>query len=190
MIKSTEEKNNIILDNSKHNLIYNNRNNSFKSIPDQNPKKQLTINKVLYKIENTNKIKKVNSIKREKEIDSLNGKNKNNNIRISLFTHKNNDVNKNKLRSKSTFFKKSSENLDEIWKKDVKFNSFYYYCLGAHTKNKEEKQLFNLALSFYKQKMDIIYLFHMILLIEKIWEKMNGIIKNDEEMMFTIENAK
>ena len=57
--------------------------------------------------------------------------------------------------------------------KDIKINMncFFYYCISKCTKNKggNSINLFNLAFSFYKKKMDITHLFYMILLIEKIY---------------------
>ena len=49
-------------------------------------------------------------------------------------------------------------------------NIFYYYCISRCKSkiSKEDIDLFNFAISFYKQKMDIIHLFYIILLIEKM----------------------
>ena len=182
----SNDKNNTILDLSKHNLIiFNNIDNSCKSISYHKSKKKINNNKILNDGEIKNNINTYKKNISKKDKDSFNDTTLNK--RAKLY-HKSNNSNKNKIKRKSTLFEKTSENEDEIWKKNVKFNSFYYYCLGMITRDKEEIQLFDLAISFYKQKMDIIYLFHIILLVEKIWENKNGKIKNDEEIIINLKD--
>ena len=165
---SLNDKNNTILDMSKHNLIiFNNINNSCKSISNNKPKEQIKNNKISYNDEIKNNINISKNKISKKGKDSSNNKSLNKKKKSS---HKPNKLNKIKIKDKFSLFEKTSENPDEIWKKNVKFNSFYYFCLGMFMREKEEILLFDLAISFYKQKMDIIYLFHLILLIEKIWE--------------------
>ena len=165
---SLNDKNNTILDMSKHNLIiFNNINNSCKSISNNKPKEQIKNNRISYNDEIKNNININKNIISKKGKDSSNNKSLNKKKKSS---HKPNKLNKIKIKDKFSLFEKTSENPDEIWKKNVKFNSFYYFCLGMFMREKEEILLFDLAISFYKQKMDIIYLFHLILLIEKIWE--------------------
>ena len=170
-IITSEEKNNTILDMSKNNLIlFNNIDQSFKSINQFNPKNV-----------NNSKLNKNNHkndfIIRDK--DSSNDKN--DSIKISKINNVNN-TNIKKIKSKTTLFEKTGDNKDEIWKKSVNFNSFYYYCVGLFKKDKDDIKLFNFAISFYKQKMDIIYLFHIILLVEKIWGSKNKDFKLDEDI--------
>jgi hypothetical protein len=168
---SLNDKNNTILDMSKHNLIiFNNIDNSCKSISNHKPKEQIKNNKISYNEEIKNDINISKNIISKKGKDSSNNKSLNKKKKSS---HKPNKLNKIKIKDKFSLFEKTSENPDEIWKKNVKFNSFYYFCLGMFMREKEEILLFDLAISFYKQKMDIIYLFHLILLVEKIWEKEN-----------------
>ena len=50
----------------------------------------------------------------------------------------------------------------------IKMNIFYYYCFSKCKNNKDGLNLFNLAISFYKKKMDIAHLFSIILYIEKL----------------------
>ena len=165
---SLNDKNNTILDMSKHNLIiFNNIDNSCKSISNHKPKEQIKNNKISYNEEIKNDINISKNVISKKGKDSSNNKSLNKKKKSS---HKPNKLNKIKIKDKFSLFEKTSENPDEIWKKNVKFNSFYYFCLGMFMREKEEILLFDLAISFYKQKMDIIYLFHLILLVEKIWE--------------------
>lgn len=69
------------------------------------------------------------------------------------------------------------------WKKSLEFTPIDYYCLSKF-KNKEEIKLFNLAIAFYKQKLDVIYLFHIILLFEKVLGSNITNIINDEDLVF------
>ena len=164
-IISSEEKNNTIFDMSKNNLIlFDNINRSFQSINQNEQKSIINI-----------KSNKSNPIYLRMDKDSYN--NKNDKTKICKNNH-----NKKQIKTKSTLFEKTELNEDQIWKKNVEFNSFYYYCIGIFKKDKDDIKLFNLAISFYKQKMDIIYLFHIILLVEKIWGSENGKIRLDEEM--------
>ena len=173
---NVEEKNNSILDMSKYNLIiFNNLDHSCKSFEHHTPKNIIKINGNSNDIEiKKNNIKTFN-IKRNKAFtNDINKRNKKNNI------------NKKELKSKSTLFEKSEEKNDKIWKKNVEFNSFYYYCLGFFNKDNNDIKLFNLAISFYKQKMDVIHLFHIILLVEKIWSSKKGNKRFSEEININI----
>ena len=69
----------------------------------------------------------------------------------------------------------ASERHSSIEYKGIKMNILYYYCFSKCKNNKEDIYLFDLAISFYKKKMDIIHLFYIILLIEKISKKINYI---------------
>ena len=84
------------------------------------------------------------------------------------FINNNNFYNKNNtdLKNKNIFI----ETDEEIHMKSTRFkmNVFYYYLFSRCKNSKEELNLFNLAISFYKKKLDIIHLFCIILLIEKI----------------------
>ena len=75
-----------------------------------------------------------------------------------------NKNNGNNINKSSNIFKEDSN----IKGKIIKMNIFYYYCFSKCKKNKDDTELFNLAISFYKKKMDIIHLFYIILLIEKV----------------------
>ena len=83
-------------------------------------------------------------------------------INISKLIRKKNNANANI--KKGYIFE---ENMD-IKDTNIKMNIFYYYFFSKCKNNKKVINLFNLAISFYKKKMDIIHLFYIILLIEKI----------------------
>ena len=65
---------------------------------------------------------------------------------------------------------------DSYMPKNIKINTFYYYCFSHCRKDKEDIKLFDVCISFYRKKMDIIHLFNIILLIEK-YASMNENIK-------------
>jgi hypothetical protein len=89
------------------------------------------------------------------------------NLGINIFNN-NSFYNKNNIgiKNRSIF----TETVEEINMKstNVKMNVFYYYLFSRCKNSKVELNLFNLAISFYKKKLDIIHLFCIILLIEKI----------------------
>ena len=58
--------------------------------------------------------------------------------------------------------------------KSIEMNIFYYYCFSKCKNNRDDINLFDLAISFYKKKMDIIHLFYIILLIEKMSQNNNS----------------
>ena len=84
------------------------------------------------------------------------------------FINNNNFYNKsiNDIKNKNIFIETSEE--CHINSKRVKMGVLYYYLFSRCKNSKEELNLFNLAISFYKKKLDIIHLFCIILLIEKI----------------------
>ena len=74
--------------------------------------------------------------------------------------------NKSSIKQKDYIF----EEKNDIKGTSINMNVLYYYCISK-CKSKFSKgdiYLFNLAISFYKKKMDIIHLFYIILLIEKM----------------------
>ena len=74
---------------------------------------------------------------------------------------KKNIFNKSLIVKKKESIAENKNRKKKDWKKNLEFNPIDYYCLSKF-KNKEEIKLFNIAIAFYKQKLDIIYLFHII----------------------------
>jgi len=150
------------------------------------------------KLNNTEKIKadKLSDIncnkksKKEKDYSNLENKSK-----VAFLSHginsisqisKNSIFNKNQIiKQKDSFYEKSkyAEN-KEIRK--IKINPFFYKYFPKYKNNNEDINLFNLAISFYKKKMDIVYLFHNILLFEKLlkFEKEN--IMNNKDIVLNL----
>ena len=87
-----------------------------------------------------------------------------NSININNQIKKN--VSKNSIKQKDYIFEEKSD----IKGTNINMNVLYYYCISKCKSefSKGDIYLFNLAISFYKKKMDIIHLFFIILLIEKI----------------------
>ena len=118
-----------------------------------------------------------------KNEDNKNDKN-NNRSKISLlpygidiYSSNNNSklhhLNKNKndeLRHSDYIIEKNNK-INDYDAKNVKISMLYYYCFSNCRKDKEDIKLFNIGISFYRKKMDIIHLFNIILLIEKFATK-------------------
>ena len=183
------EKNNINTDNNKNNIMQiNNNDNSSQSI--DIIKKQNCLNGKLK--ENNININNIKRYKKDKELS--NEDNNNNKSKIAFLTLGNNNNKRKSIFKKSIIIKKKTTIMDDINKKEnikkiIKFNSFYYYCFSKLKNKKKEEvkiKLFNFAISFYKQKLDIIYLFHIILLFEKILERKKDNILNEEETFYQL----
>ena len=113
--------------------------------------------------------------------------NESNKSKIAFLTF---GMNSNSPHKKRNIFNKSliikkKESIDESKnrKKSLEFSPIDYYCFSKF-KNNEEIKLFNLAIAFYKQKLDVIYLFHIILLFEKLLGANKANIINDEDFVF------
>ena len=140
--------------------------------------------------ENNSKEKENFNYVNAKEKSSSN--NESNKSKIAFLTfgmNSNSPQKKRNIFNKSLVIKKKesiAENKNKKmknWKKSLEFTPIDYYCFSKF-KNKEEIQLFNLAIAFYKQKLDVIYLFHIILLFEKFLGANNTNILNDEDLVF------
>jgi hypothetical protein len=140
--------------------------------------------------ENNSKEKENFNYMNAKEKSSSN--NESNKSKIAFLTfgmNSNSPHKKRNIFNKSLVIKKKesiAENKNKKmkdWKKSLKFTPIDYYCFSKF-KNKEEIQLFNLAIAFYKQKLDVIYLFHIILLFEKFLGANKTNIINDEDLVF------
>jgi len=90
------------------------------------------------------------------------------NLGINVINNNNNFYNKSNydIQNKNIFTETCEE--CHIYSTRVKMSVFYYYLFSRCKNSKEDLNLFNLAISFYKKKLDIIHLFCIILLIEKI----------------------
>ena len=131
-----------------------------------------------FKINNTNKNptedNKIKSEDRSKEssiISDNKNKSKINLLNLGINFNSININNNNRYQNRN-----SCQNINKINKifdendnsTNIKMNIFYYYCFSRCNNYKDVIHLLNLAISFYKKKMDIIHLFYIILLIEKM----------------------
>ena len=89
---------------------------------------------------------------------------------ISKLHHLNKNQN-TELKHSDYIIEKNNNNINDYDAKNVKINMLYYYCFSKCRKDKEDIKLFNIGISFYRKKMDIIHLFNIILLIEKFASK-------------------
>ena len=142
-----------------------------------------------------------------KNKDNLNEKNNNNmsinNQKSILFIDKRNtDLDNSKLRINSSnnnpiYFKPlkvpsnsnnniNQDNIKLIKEKNnkIQLNLLNYYCFGKICKKKIHIELFNLGKSLYKKRMDIINVFTILLLSEKIMLKIErqNILNLNEEL--------
>ena len=157
---------NICFNNKDNSFLFGDKNNFNKEKNNDNCNQSINILRMKKSHENNNKdnINKESSfidenINNKSKIDLLNyGINNNNdNIKKIIFTN-------NKKAKNNEILNPESE------KKYIKFNFFYYYCFSKIINTKKTKDLihlFNYAISFYKQKLDVVYIFHIIFLIEK-----------------------
>jgi hypothetical protein len=135
--------------------------------PSPNQDKNLRTNKTVNEENNSPYEDKI----KESSNNFIGNKSKSKVSLLNLQTHFFNNIsfyNKNnaEIKNKNIFIETAEE--IPIKSARVKMNVFYYYLFSRCKNSKEELNLFNLAISFYKKKLDIIHLFCIILLIEKI----------------------
>ena len=91
---------------------------------------------------------------------------------IDLVSSNNNQF--NSIKRKRTNFRNSDylfekkNTINEYESKSMQINLLYYYCFSNCKKDKEDIKLFDIGISFYRKKMDVIHIFNILLLIEKM----------------------
>ena len=184
-----DNKSNSIYDANKNSFIKENNNDNLIqsiSIINNQKKKNGKLNENI-----------INKINNKNDKDSFNDENNNNKSKISFLTFgidnnypkkRKSIFNKNIVIKKINSLNNKFEN-SEGQKIYLKFNSFYYYCFSKfkhEKKTKEIMKLFNFAISFFKKKMDIVYLFHIILLFEKELGRKKGNFIPEDETFFQL----
>ena len=95
-------------------------------------------------------------------------------------------ISKNSIFSKNQIIKQkdsfNEKNVENNENRKIKLNPLYYQFFP----NNKYNNLYNLAISFYKKKMDIIYLFHVILIFEKLVKLEN--IKNNKKTIIYLKD--
>ena len=195
-INIKKNKNNISDENNNNNLkITVNHNNLFKlfSLNNNNdlyPRKSYFMNKFNYNSireenENGNKSEKekeneishreikykAENLNKSEKVSEDNNKSKS---KVCLLTFELENKNNFRLSRKSQIVKnndKSNNNFNGMISKKIKVNIFYYYCFSKFIKDKSYIRQFKFAISFLKNKMDIIYLLNLILSMEKLMIK-------------------
>ena len=179
------------LDIKDNSYLFSHKNNFYKENINDNCSQSINIIKTKSGKTGDNISKNNNNIKKDSSIEeSVNNKSK--------ITFLNNRINNNfdNIR-RNIFINKIKTKNNEIInsereKKYIKFNFFYYYCFSKlinTKKTKDLKKLFNYALSFYKQKLEVVYIFHIILLIEKELGIKRVNINIDQETFYELNNT-
>ena len=190
-INIKKNKNNMSDENNNNNIkITLSHNNLFKlfSLNNNNnlyPRKSYFVNKFNYnsikegnenenksekdnEISHRDKIHKAESLSKSEKVSEDNNKSKS---KVCLLTFELENKNNFRLFNKSQIIKnndKSNKNLKDKISKNIKVNIFYYYCFSKFIKDKSHIKQIKFAISFLKNKMDIIYLLNLILSLEKL----------------------
>jgi hypothetical protein len=182
-----------IFHNFRKSIIENNINRSIndsimeKENKMKNSKKDINIGFIsntsdLKFIKHNNNPKKDINNKSKIKTDTLDGKNKstNNMSKITLLSNQINkmdgcssNINKQfniikniENKQDKYIIDKNMRFKDNYKPKNIKMNMCYYFCFSFFKKDKISIRLFNEGVSFYRQKMDVIHLFNIILLFE------------------------
>ena len=129
-----------------------------------------------------------NNKKDNKEKDSSNIENKSKAALLSRginsisHINKYSIFNKNQIIKRKDSFYEKKKCLENNGIRKIKFIPLFY----PFFQNNEDINLFNLSMSLYKKKMDIIYLFHIILVFEKLLELEKEKIMNNKEIMINL----
>ena len=170
---------NMFLDKYSNSIFNYNKNNFLKL----NNTEKLEVNKMS---ENYNNSKGI------KEKDSSNIENKS---KVALLSHRINSIsqfsknsifNKNQIIKQKDSFYEKNKCLENNAIRKIKFNPLYYLFFPKYKQNNNDSNLFNLAIYIYKKKMDIIYLFHIILVFEKLMKLEKEKILNNKEIMINL----
>lgn len=148
----------------------------------------------LLKLNNNEKIKedKMSSINYNRKRNKENEKESSiieNKSKVAFLSHGINSISqisKNSIFSKNQIIKQkdsfNEKNVENNENRKIKLNPLYYQFFP----NNKYTNLYNLAISFYKKKMDIIYLFHVILVFEKLVKLEN--IKNNKKTIIYLKD--
>ena len=68
----------------------------------------------------------------------------------------------------SDYLFEKKNTINEYESRSMQINLLYYYCFSNCKKDKEDIKLFDIGISFYRKKMDVIHIFNVLLLIERL----------------------
>ena len=167
-----KSKNSLIKENEINNISYLNLSENKNDA--ENKSKSIILKKIKRK---SNALPFENS--KMEHSNKISKKNLNLNLRNTQDHHKENGTNYNLLNSKkNNFFNEMSY---KDFNDNIELNMFDYCCCHLiHEKRHKIIELYNIANSFYRKKLDVINVFNLLLLTEK------NLMKNNNEFVYSI----
>ena len=167
-----KSKNSLIKENEINNISYLNLSENKNDA--ENKSKSIILKKIKRK---SNALPFENS--KMEHSNKISKKNLNLNLRNTQEHHKENGTNYNLLNSKkNNFFNEMSY---KDFNDNVELNMFDYCCCHLiHEKRHKIIELYNIANSFYRKKLDVVNVFNLLLLTEK------NLMKNNNEFVYSI----
>jgi hypothetical protein len=167
-----KSKNSLIKENEINNISYLNLSENKNDA--ENKSKSIILKKIKRK---SNALPFENS--KMEHSNKLSKNNLNLNLRNTQEHHKENGTNYNLLNSKkNNFFNEMSY---KDFNDNIELNMFDYCCCHLiHEKRHKIIELYNIANSFYRKKLDVINVFNLLLLTEK------NLMKNNNEFVYSI----
>ncbi len=167
-----KSKNSLIKENEINNISYLNLSENKNDA--ENKSKSIILKKIKRK---SNALPFENS--KMEHSNKISKNNLNLNLRNTQNHHKENGTNYNLLNSKkNNFFNEMSY---KDFNDNVELNMFDYCCCHLiHEKRHKIIELYNIANSFYRKKLDVVNVFNLLLLTEK------NLMKNNNEFVYSI----
>ena len=167
-----KSKNSLIKENEINNISYLNLSEN------KNDAENKSKNIILKKIKRKSNALPFENSKMEHS-NKISKKNLNLNLRNTQEHHKENGTNYNLLNSKkNNFFNEMSY---KDFNDNIELNMFDYCCCHLiHEKRHKIIELYNIANSFYRKKLDVVNVFNLLLLTEK------NLMKNNNEFVYSI----
>jgi len=167
-----KSKNSLIKENEINNISYLNLSEN------KNDAKNKSKSIILKKIKRKSNALPFENSKMEHS-NKISKKNLNLNLRNTQDHHKENGTNYNLLNSKkNNFFNEMSY---KDFNDNIELNMFDYCCCHLiHEKRHKIIELYNIANSFYRKKLDVVNVFNLLLLTEK------NLMKNNNEFVYSI----
>ena len=167
-----KSKNSLIKENEINNISYLNLSENKNDA--ENKSKSIILKKIKRK---SNALPFENS--KMEHSNKISKNNLNLNLRNTQDHHKENGTNHNLLNSKkNNFFNEMSY---KDFNDNIELNMFDYCCCHLiHEKRHKIIELYNIANSFYRKKLDVVNVFNLLLLTEK------NLMKNNNEFVYSI----
>lgn len=167
-----KSKNSLIKENEINNISYLNLSENKNDA--ENKSKSIILKKIKRK---SNELPFENS--KMEHSNKISKKNLNLNLRNTQDHHKENGTNYNLLNSKKNNFFNEMNYKD--FNDNIELNMFDYCCCHLiHEKRHKIIELYNIANSFYRKKLDVVNVFNLLLLTEK------NLMKNNNEFVYSI----